>query len=280
MHVLLLAAFLTFPPGDSPEDVLKQELRNTYENKILTLRDAPEGDKLRFQADGSPVDRLRRGTWLANSKVRIDSVKVDKDSVRLKGERLISFGTAEKPRYIPHREAVEIELEIDSVDPSAVHGALRKIFANANEVATRTQFAPHSLRDGWEDCYGGAIRRGPSGQCLPPELIAEPVTYQDTFEGELVYRHTAAITVPSIEYGPDPQYPEEMRKQSKQAVVVLFVVLSKSGKISLVKIAKTAGEQFDLAAVAAVTRWRLKPATLRHQPVNFAMNIEIKFRLY
>jgi TonB family protein len=85
---------------------------------------------------------------------------------------------------------------------------------------------------------------------------------------------------PSIQYSPDPLFPERARSKGRMnATVVLFLILGANGKPRTVQVAWPAGDGFDEEAKAAVRQWRFRPGLCSGRPAEVQLNVEINFRL-
>ena len=83
---------------------------------------------------------------------------------------------------------------------------------------------------------------------------------------------------PSLVTFRDPVYPVDARKQGKEGVVVLKVLIAPDGKIEKIKIVKSI-PVFDSSAVDAVEHWRFTALTSHGNPVYVWMIIPIRFQL-
>lgn len=78
----------------------------------------------------------------------------------------------------------------------------------------------------------------------------------------------------------DPVYPETARRVGLQGVVFLEAIIAASGDIEEVAVVRSGGPFFDSAAVAAVRRWKYRPATLNGRAVRVLLNVTVSFRLH
>jgi len=75
-----------------------------------------------------------------------------------------------------------------------------------------------------------------------------------------------------------PVYPEIARKSRAAGVVIMEIVVGRSGDVTEVKVLKS-HPLFDAAAVEAVKRWKYRPAMLGEKPVRVFMTIRVEFNL-
>lgn len=77
----------------------------------------------------------------------------------------------------------------------------------------------------------------------------------------------------------EPVYPESMRRDGREGVVVLEVEVDEAGRAAAVIVAESAGAEFDAAAVAAVKASVFDPARIGDVPVRVRIRIPVTFRL-
>ena len=55
--------------------------------------------------------------------------------------------------------------------------------------------------------------------------------------------------------------------------------LEKDGTIDVLHLVRSLGFGLDEKAIEALKKWRFRPATLNGNPVNFSLNVEVRFNL-
>lgn len=88
------------------------------------------------------------------------------------------------------------------------------------------------------------------------------------------------IRAPALLTRVEPVYPEAARRAGLQGVVLLEAIIAASGDIEEVAVVRSGGPLFDSAAVAAVRRWKYRPATLNGRAVRVLLNVTVSFRLH
>jgi protein TonB len=88
------------------------------------------------------------------------------------------------------------------------------------------------------------------------------------------------IRAPGLVTRVEPVYPEAARRAGQQGIVLLEAIIAASGDIEEVTVVKSGGPLFDSAAVAAVRRWKYRPATLNGRAVRVLLNVTVSFRLH
>jgi len=87
------------------------------------------------------------------------------------------------------------------------------------------------------------------------------------------------VVAPAKLFAPDPAYPEIARRIRKQGVVVLQLRLAADGTVESIEPLTALGFGLEESAVAAVSKWRFGPATLRGEPIPVLYNLSIRFSL-
>ncbi len=88
------------------------------------------------------------------------------------------------------------------------------------------------------------------------------------------------VTVPQVIYSPEPNFSDEARKAKVQGIVQLLVIVGKDGRTYDVRVAQSLGMGLDEEAMAAVQKWRFRPATRNGQAVAAQIAVEVDFHLY
>jgi periplasmic protein TonB len=88
------------------------------------------------------------------------------------------------------------------------------------------------------------------------------------------------VTVPQVIFNPEPSFSEEARKAKVQGIVMLMLVVGKDGRPHDIRVGQSLGMGLDEQAIAAVNRWRFRPATLNGQPVATQIAVQVDFHLY
>lgn len=76
----------------------------------------------------------------------------------------------------------------------------------------------------------------------------------------------------------EPEYPETARRARVEGKVFLQAIINEQGQVEAVKVLRS-HPLLDDAAIAAVRRWRYKPATLDGQPVRVYFTVQVTFKL-
>ena len=74
-----------------------------------------------------------------------------------------------------------------------------------------------------------------------------------------------------------PEYPVEMRASGTSGIVMLSCAIDEKGLVTEAKVTKTTNEAFNRAALAAVGRWKFRPAQKDGKPVAVLITLPMKF---
>lgn len=74
-----------------------------------------------------------------------------------------------------------------------------------------------------------------------------------------------------------PEYPTEMKRDHVSGVVMLKLVIDENGDVLEKVVAKSTRTEFEAPALAAVGKWKFKPARKAGEPVRATITLPIKF---
>jgi protein TonB len=101
--------------------------------------------------------------------------------------------------------------------------------------------------------------------CLPLRLTADDTIY------------TKVDINPVPIKTPPPDYPVEMKRQSTAGVVAITIVIDETGVVTSSTVAKSSHPDFEAPALAAIKKWKFKPAQKDGAPVKIRVTIPIRF---
>ena len=88
------------------------------------------------------------------------------------------------------------------------------------------------------------------------------------------------VRAPLLIHRVDPAYPDSARRIGLQGTVILEAIISATGEVEDVRVLRSAHPLLDASAVAAVERWRYRPATLNGRAVRVYLTVTAAFRLH
>jgi TonB family protein len=117
---------------------------------------------------------------------------------------------------------------------------------------------------------------------IPPDAVV----IFDAPEGPPQVETPGPMRVPSDVIPPriikrvEPRYPDLARKANIQGVVIIEVVISKTGKVRSARVLRSTGNSgLDEAAIEAVKQWEFTPSLLNGAPVEVFLTVTVSFRL-
>ena len=87
------------------------------------------------------------------------------------------------------------------------------------------------------------------------------------------------ITQPALLHRVEPIYPDVAVAAGMQGISILETVVDEEGRVTEVRVLRSAGGVLDRAAIAAVRQWRYTPLVLNGIPVKFMLTVTLSFRL-
>jgi TonB family protein len=84
---------------------------------------------------------------------------------------------------------------------------------------------------------------------------------------------------PVVKSWTPPVYPPELKKENEQGRVELHFLVSESGAISKVRVARSSDRRFNEAAVASLEKWVLEPGLDDGRPVTMSTGVRLYFKL-
>lgn len=97
------------------------------------------------------------------------------------------------------------------------------------------------------------------------------------FCSALIVSAQAAVEPPVPVRTVAPEFPSEMRAQRVSGLVTVSVQIDESGNVVDSSVEKSSNPAFDPAAVAAVRKWKFKPAKKDGAAVAIRVSIPVKF---
>lgn len=269
---LLLFAFLSGPAAcPAFATVSDADLQKEYGDKVLTLRQFYPGAHLRFDSSGKLIGKTAIGSWTTDGMIRVESVSVSNNGLRIRGERLfLIFDEAthrmRDVRAVARRDWAtahsKVQIDIESGQPPFEMGDVEKlmglVFLSADENLV------DAVPAYWKDWLT-------HGQSWKPSVLST---------ADQPAKVGGNVTAPHLTYGPDPKYSEAAGQSKYQGTCILWMVVGTDGLVHDVRISRALGLGLDDQAVKTVQTWRFRPALKDGVPVAVQINTEVNFRLY
>jgi len=78
---------------------------------------------------------------------------------------------------------------------------------------------------------------------------------------------------------PPPEYPADMKRQGVAGMVALSILIDESGTVIESSVSKSSRPEFEASALAAVKKWKFKPAQIGGNPVKMKFTVPLRFNL-
>jgi len=299
--IVVLAAVVIPAHAQSPD--LKQHLQEQYRGKTLLVRGFYAGSLLHFDSAGTLRDRLPGGDWTLDGVVRIEDVRVSRDRMTIRANRLhlgwvpgsgltelhdlVGSDKVEMDKDEKKNRAIEIVADLGSGGTTAADAALAHIF-----VTSQDNFAD-LVPDYWKPCVwvaaAGSDEKTYRSCRFSPEFLAIPgVALHSEANASLpagpdssaIFQVGHGISPPKSVSQRGPDYAEEARRARHQGTVILRLVVDAQGLPTNVHITDPLGCGLDAKAVQTVETWKFKPAEKDGQPVSVEIAVEVGFNLY
>lgn len=109
----------------------------------------------------------------------------------------------------------------------------------------------------------------------PPPLPDPPAPPAPADDGPV--HVLGAIVPPEAVFAPRPDYPEVARRARRGGTVILLATIDKEGRVTDLEVLRAEPLGLTEAALAAVRRWRFRPATLEDRPVAVYYHLTVRF---
>jgi len=96
---------------------------------------------------------------------------------------------------------------------------------------------------------------------------------------EPIYPVGRGVTAPTPLFQPEPEFSEEARRKTASGIVVLKIIVTSTGDVTGIRVAKSLGSGLDEKAIEAVRQWKFKPASKDGKPVAVELAVEFDFQI-
>jgi len=242
-------------------------------DKPLLLRGFWAQDKLRFHADGTPVD-LYAAESFTESAIDVKAVHLRDDSLFIEGQRVgLRFDRDGNMSRVPMfgkgllSSPEKISIHIEGTAGSDYQQATHAIFADN----------PAEIADSLPECWQPYARQ---------HFLHEKAGGIDTSSGDGPRNADPAVHIggsvkpPRVVHQVDPAFSQAARHVKLSGSSQLYLWLEPSGLPDHIRIMKPLGLGLDERAVAAVQQYRFAPATKDGTPVKVDLYIDVNFQIF
>jgi TonB family protein len=291
-----------WPIAASAESDLDRHLNDEFKGKTLILRGFYSGDRLKYDASGSPVRPSPPDDWTISGMVRVEDFRVSGDHLRIDARRLHMgwlngrFQDMHDQVSKPFKDekadrSLRIEVDLGGAGTAdSADKALAQIF-----LTSRDRFAD-LVPEYWKPCVRAALTgegTKPYGKCSFPQDFAaipgmstkeeESPESEETTAGpprERSFRAGRGVSPPKIIAQKDPEFSEPARRAKYQGNALLSIVVDETGQPQKIRIVQPLGMGLDRKAVEAVSNWRFNPGMKDGEPAAVEIAVEVNFHLY
>lgn len=275
--LLLTALCSTLAAADG---ALDNALTRQYKDQVLILRHPAHSDSLKFNSAGELLTSGVEKAWTVDGAIVIDDVQVTSKALTIKGKRRWYAFDPRRQRLVPAKtkwkDKVKIGVELDGPlkDLTEAAAIIDRVFVrNEQELIAE---APEYWRPFLAKQYGhGDVAKS-----------VEETTASQIARLEVIKLDAKTIKSPQPVFTPAPDLLDaetraipEIADYTIRGAVVLDVIIDSTGRVIAPHIRRPMGLGLDEKAIAAVQKWKFKPATRNGEPVAVEMGIEVQFNI-
>lgn len=271
----------------APAQEVEQSLKQQLEGKVLVLRHSLQGNSQEYDSDGKVLKGGAEGPWTLYGRIKVDEVELSADNLLLKGHRVDYKLDPSVGQLAPFVNKIRMQVKVSFQQPPKnlveVDEMLGRVFAFTKKDVV------DSASELWRAYLDANI--GPKPQ--PEKKVEAPGPQADQTDKrpELLvrganspedketrpFRIGRGVQAPQALFTPEPEFPDKANHENFQGIVILNVIVDKTGKVQNIRLVRPLGMGMEEAAVAALKTWRFKPAEREGEPVAVEMNIEVAF---
>ncbi len=256
---------MTCPLSAQDNQSLEQQLKTAFVDKVVTLRHPDCNDRIRFDASGELVSRVKDGSWTLCGKLIVRRLRLRPGELMLEGDRLwVAFN----PSMTLIDGAKALRIEYKPIPESADLRALHRLLARALVTEGDALETPET----WKPYLSGTLK--------PTVKESWHVLSAGCGVGKLQsVQDDPTIKTPELLNRREPKYTDAARNARLQGTTVLITKVMTDGKVCGTTIYRPLGLGLDEEAVRAVNEWRFRPGLKDGKPVGVVASIEVTFRL-
>jgi TonB family protein len=250
---------------------LRKEVRQSYEGKLLLLKQPSCFDVLHFDGDGLLTRRPAGEPWTTCGLLRAEKVELRDGQITIDGARVIvALNQGSKtgkldPVTTDRQVHVAIEMPRPPRDSGDLTAILSRVFSK--DLARRMAEAWHAdvdLSKGMNDASIGPVD-GRIG----------------TLEGDrAVYSwQSGIVTKPRALYKPGPSYPPNALLKKVAGTIQVRVVINENGFPEILEAVQHLREGLDARALWAVSQWRFERPLKDGKGAATMVLVDVKFHL-
>ena len=259
----LLVLMLTLAQSAAVTDRgLEQELRTLYGGKVRTVREFPEGDRIRFDSGGQRLSG-ELGIWTLHGTIHIESVRVNSKKVELRGSRVIASFNDLTGMFDRLKTSDTITLEFPRDGSRPIKDRIDRAFIPDAEL-------PAHLPHYWQRFLSsGRVDSSDKTPLLDP-VSGELVSYGAPGSTRIVHQVTPKLTNEARSYKPGSNF---------HGHTELRIIINELGVARVLDVIKPSGFGLDEQAVEAIKQWRFEPPMVNGKPSKILVVVEVNFQV-
>jgi len=274
MHRLFACLVLCLPLFSAAQSPSPNDLEQDLDGKVAYLRSMYIENDLTFDSQGNVTGTATPGPFSV-SLIKIDKVRITGTALDITGHRgtFIPRDATAVPvfEFLKFPEKVHIQIAADPAHPGALQPLVNKILASSlvDALAGKTPEEQKSAMDSL-----------PSLVPLPP-LPANPPASGSVADASMagVMKPGSGVQAPKVIHHVDADFTQEARDKKIGGIVVISLIVDRSGYPTHIRILRPTSSGLDRNAVIAVSQYRFAPAMLQGKPIPVEVNIEQNFRI-
>jgi TonB family protein len=234
----------------------------------MLLKSTCRNNRLSLNAQGTQIDDCEQGPWTVHSLFYIQNVKLSDKSLEISGIREVDTviaagseaGSNDRPSLAfsdLDRVVITVQLPSSLADMASANTLLAKVFASPAE---RQEELALYLAPGSAPAGNDKDRVGMLGPDRP--------VYKSGQRG---------VRPPVVVHSEDPEYSDAARDARITGAIWMRLVVNERGVAERIQVTRRLGFGLEEKAVAAVARWKFRPAQRDRQPVAVEISIEVEF---
>ena len=282
---LLLVFFFVCHASAPGQDAMDAVRKLEAEKKGIgwRVRHIVSESKVRYDAEGKLVGKVRPGRWTLNSIVEVQSIELKDGILKIKGNWFLLNYSRAIHRFRPVRTSEGVEIQIQTKPAPNGDVNIQREWNKA--FLTVDESYPEGIQQYWKP-FLGCVVTPDTDECRYFEKKSwEPDVYNVNAVSSWkpaypdVYELGGDVTPPKARSKVEPVYTQVARNAGVEGTVLLHAIITKEGKPRIMRIVRPVGYGLEESAAEALSRWTFQPATLMGQPVNVSLSIEVNFNV-
>lgn len=259
LRILIILAALASPLSAQLSVSYEGKLKRSFEGKSLLIRHFYQGGRLEYD-DKARIKHGREGVWTVDGFVAVESVRIEKGILKIKGQRLVVlFDLLDQHATLrPYRKAVTITVPIASEAETTYN--LQEIFISSSEdlgdsvPAIWVPFVEFHAIGGFEPKHkniglsAGIGAKDVGGRMKAPAPLGQPKPIQNEFVKQFGISGVSQFTC----------------------------VVDEKGIVKAVWVSRPKGAGLDDAAAEAIMGWKFSPATEEGVPTKVLITVDFE----